>query len=374
MAEPVKRVLDILNVARQSFQSKDLFFVFLKGARDLVEQINRESAFEDVMREKEATLFRLMEALSAINAIHDMDKLLPRITELALATVKGGRGVVWLDTDGVLYPHVVQGFENGERSIEPVAVSAARHVFASRTPMLSTTRDMYGELKLQAPGFVLDLRSVMVVPIQSVRGIYGVIYLDCSYFDNVFNRDSVQILTAFANQAAIAIENVRLFESATRDGLTHLYGHTAFREIAKQEFYMSRRYNQQFVVCIMDMDDFKRINDTHGHAAGNRALVEFADLLRSFLRSSDILSRYGGDEFEILLPRTTRAAALALLDRLRDRIGKQVFLKDGGDIRTTASIGLAAFPDDGNELEELFRLADRHLYQAKRAGKNRVQG
>jgi diguanylate cyclase (GGDEF)-like protein len=370
--EPVSRILDILTVVKQINEEKGNFFVFLKGATDLIEKINRESNYEVVMQQRQDALLKLTESLSAINEIHDMGELLPRITDLALDTLKGERGILFTAEDGELFPEVIRGFQHKEIDNESVFFKGAQLVYAKRKPVLSTSRELYDALKMQLDKVFQELKSVLIVPIQSTRDIYGVMYLDCGYFKNIYNEDSVDLLTAFANQAAIAIENVRLFEAATRDGMTGLYGHRAFREIAQQEFRISKRYNQQFSVVVLDIDDFKDVNDTYGHAAGDQVIKGCADFLRKSLRDSDVLSRYGGDEFEIILPRMSKKNSKKILEKIRRKITTSTINIENNEVRISVSIGVACFPADSSDLEELFKKADKNMYKAKRDGKNKI--
>jgi diguanylate cyclase (GGDEF)-like protein len=372
VSEPVSRILEILNVVKQINEEKGNFFVFLKGATDLIEKINRESNYEVVVQQRQDAPLKLTESLLAINEIHDMGELLPRITDLALDTLKGERGILFTAEDGDLFPEVLKGFKHKEIDSESVFFKGAQSVYAKRKPILSTSRELYDELNIPLDKVFQELKSVLIVPIQSKRDMYGVMYLDCGYFKNIYNEHSVDLLTAYANQAAIAIENVRLFEAATRDGMTGLYGHRAFREIAQQEFRISKRYNQQFSVVVLDIDDFKDINDTYGHAAGDEVIKGCADFLKKSLRDSDVLSRYGGDEFEIILPRMSKKNSKKILEKIRKKIKSSTINAENNEVRISVSIGVACFPADSSDLEELFKKADKNMYKAKRDGKNKI--
>ena len=161
---------------------------------------------------------------------------------------------------------------------------------------------------------------------------------------------------------------------ATIDGLTGLWNYSHFQELLYREIERSRRYKYPVSLVMIDLDNFKRYNDTFGHVSGNVVLIQVAEIFKSFIRKADTVSRYGGEEFVIILPHTERQRAYKLCDRLRKTIEKEAFEGEesmpGG--RITISSGVATFPDDASTAEELVDHADKALYEAKRAGRNVV--
>ena len=176
-----------------------------------------------------------------------------------------------------------------------------------------------------------------------------------------------------ANEAAMALENARLYEDARnladRDPLTGFYNHRFLHERLGEEVVRAQRGRRPLSVLMLDLDDFKLVNDTFGHLFGDRVLTWTAELIRSTLRASDIPARYGGDEFAIILPETdadeARTAAERILEAFRDHafVGEQ-----RGPVPIGASIGVATFPTDGRTATELIAAADRALYRVKRDG------
>ena len=160
------------------------------------------------------------------------------------------------------------------------------------------------------------------------------------------------------------------------DGLTGLFVRRYFDARVDEEIERARRYGQAFAVVMIDIDDFKHLNDTHGHLIGDRVLREVAAAVKGELRGVDTAARYGGEELVIILPRTELVAAFALAERVRARIADRRIAvgADGPVLSVTASFGIAAYPDSGlGSAEDLVRRADRALYRAKRSGKNRVE-
>ncbi|MUM77264.1 PAS domain S-box protein [Pseudodesulfovibrio sp. F-1] len=164
----------------------------------------------------------------------------------------------------------------------------------------------------------------------------------------------------------------RLRELATTDSLTGLYNRRRFMELAEREFVRSRRYQGALTMLMMDIDHFKRVNDTHGHDVGDEVLRELAHISRVTLREPDVLGRLGGEEFGVLLPETDAAAALEVAERLRRAIEDASMVTAAGEMRITVSIGAAASDADADSVATLLKRADVALYAAKEAGRNRV--
>ncbi|MGC2061798.1 MAG: GGDEF domain-containing protein [Thermodesulfovibrionales bacterium] len=167
-------------------------------------------------------------------------------------------------------------------------------------------------------------------------------------------------------------ENVKI---STTDALTGLYNRRFLNEFLMKEIARSMRMKKRFTVALIDLDKFKSINDTRNHAAGDAVLKGVAHVMGTNIRSADIVSRYGGDEFVIIMPETAVETAAPILERLCNAIAHEnILLPDGDCVSVTASFGMAAFPDDGNIAADILISADNRLYKAKRAGGNRIAG
>jgi len=183
-------------------------------------------------------------------------------------------------------------------------------------------------------------------------------------------------MSIFASQIAIALQNANLLAEIRRlaitDELTGVYNRRHFFELGRLEFDRSRRYNRLLFALFLDLDHFKRVNDRFGHAAGDKALQAVIGLCRKQLRSIDIIGRYGGDEFVILLAETKPASACQAAERLRELISEMQIPTKKGIIRVTASIGIAGIDENTADLVALVDRADQAAYAAKQAGRNRV--
>ena len=161
---------------------------------------------------------------------------------------------------------------------------------------------------------------------------------------------------------------------ASHDSLTNAYTHRVFLELSQRELSRARREHALVALLMLDLDLFKRINDTHGHIAGDHVLAGVAALLRRALRGHDVLGRYGGEEFAVLLPGVGGDEAQAVAERTRAAIAEARYETPAGALQVTASIGVAVAPDGQGRVEDLVALADRCLYDAKRSGRDRVGG
>jgi len=176
---------------------------------------------------------------------------------------------------------------------------------------------------------------------------------------------------------AIALDNALTIQRAealsVTDDLTRLYNSRYMNQVLRRETKRASRSGRPMSLLFIDMDGFKQVNDVHGHLCGSRALVEAAALIRSCARETDVVARFGGDEFSLILPDTGRDGAVSVATRIRERISEHVFLKtDGLAVRLTASVGVATLPDVAGSAEELIRAADRAMYRVKDAGKNGI--
>jgi diguanylate cyclase (GGDEF)-like protein len=191
-----------------------------------------------------------------------------------------------------------------------------------------------------------------------------------------FDADQVETAASLAAQVVVALENARLHRIVERqalvDSLTGLANRRSLEETLRVELARAARFHEPVTIVLADLDDFKRINDTYGHAAGDEVLKAFASALRSTVRESDVAGRWGGEEFALVLTGTDADGGARLADRARRTIEeREVQMPNGDFVTVTASFGVASFPEAA-ELGEVLAAADSALYAAKREGKNRV--
>jgi diguanylate cyclase (GGDEF)-like protein len=178
------------------------------------------------------------------------------------------------------------------------------------------------------------------------------------------------ITTMFSADIRYGLQHAKLL--AETDELTGLYNTRGFAIAANRLFGQALRYGRPASVLMLDSDNLKTVNDTHGHDAGNLLLRQVANAMQAELRATDVPARYGGDEFIVLLPETPPKGALDVAERIRAAIGARPLAIDGQSIVTSVSIGIACYPEDGRTLDALAARADRALYQAKQDGRNKA--
>ena len=191
-----------------------------------------------------------------------------------------------------------------------------------------------------------------------------------------FTAQEARLIALLSAWAAMALENLRLSENleklAVTDDLTQVYNYRYLKTALRREIKRAMRFRQQLSLIMVDVDDLKAYNDRHGHLRGSFVLKEIAGLLASQVRSWDVVAKYGGDEFTVILPQTDRDGALAAAERLRAAVELHAFpLAERGEI--TVSLGVASLPADAETPSGLIEAADRALYAAKQHGRNRVE-
>jgi diguanylate cyclase (GGDEF)-like protein len=219
-------------------------------------------------------------------------------------------------------------------------------------------------------------RRVLAVPLKVKEHIIGVINVADKKNTNPFSMEEIRLLALFADQAAIAVENAQLYarleHQAIVDELTGLYNRRALMELGKREVDRARRFQRPLCALFIDIDHFKQFNDQYGHTAGDWLLRSVAQNLRNGIRDIDLASRFGGEEFIILLTETSIDAASLVAERLRKQVETTKISLPQGKLGATVSIGVAQLDQKIFRLEDLISCADQAMYQAKQAGRNRV--
>jgi diguanylate cyclase (GGDEF)-like protein len=220
---------------------------------------------------------------------------------------------------------------------------------------------------------IRGLQSLKIFPLVAGERILGTLVAG-SRRKVAFDSDELRMLEVIAIQAAQAVLRAQLFEQmekmATTDGLTGVFNHRTFQGRFDESIAAARRYGRKVSMLLTDVDHFKSVNDTYGHPMGDQVLKGVARILREQARDTDIVARYGGEEFAVIMPETDAKAALAVAERIRERLMKEVFQTEQGPLKVTMSIGVATFPECATEKQAIIDLADQCLYFAKRNGRN----
>ena len=218
-------------------------------------------------------------------------------------------------------------------------------------------------------------RTLAMLPLVAKGQSIGLVEL-FSASSITWSDEQLELARTMANEAAMALENARLYEDARkladRDPLTGFYNHRFLHERLGEEVVRTQRARRPLSVLMLDLDDFKLVNDTFGHLFGDRVLTWTAELIRSTLRGSDIPARYGGDEFAIILPETDITEARSAAERILEAFREHAFQgEQRGPVPIGASIGVATYPADGRTATDLIAAADQALYRVKRAAAGR---
>lgn len=220
-------------------------------------------------------------------------------------------------------------------------------------------------------------RSVLCVPIINKRKTIGVLEMVNKVSGEPFDQKDMDLLVKLVDQAAIAIERSHLYQKmanlAITDDLTKLFNFRYLDRNLEMEIRRAQRYDGFVSLIFLDMDYFKLVNDRYGHLMGSKVLMEVAQILTNNLRDIDIIARYGGDEFVIVLPETRVEATLKIARRIQQSIRDYQFLGDEElKIKLSASFGISGYPVHAKNKRDLIRLADQAMYQAKYGGRDRI--
>ncbi|MBW2404703.1 MAG: diguanylate cyclase [Deltaproteobacteria bacterium] len=219
------------------------------------------------------------------------------------------------------------------------------------------------------------MESLLVLPLVACEEPIGTLIV-AAKASGAFGTSVRETLQALANQLAVAMANARsvrlLEELATTDGLTGCLNKRALLDHMEQKLMAAQRFGRKLSLIVTDLDHFKAVNDTYGHAAGDRVLKELGEVLRRVKRETDIVARFGGEEFCVLCEETDLRGAQLLAERVREELEKTEVLTELGPLKVTASLGVATFPDHASTAADLFVQGDKALYEAKHRGRNQV--
>ncbi|BCA78693.1 diguanylate cyclase [Desulfuromonas sp. AOP6] len=340
--------------------------------------------FERERLEASAFSTRMVTMVSALSQLKRQEEVYRNIVEMSAELLNATCGsLMLLDEKGeFLRIESAKGMNQPlSRSLSiKLGTGIAGRVAKNGFPLV--VNDIEKDCRLATPNRPrFKTKSFISVPLKIKDRTIGVLNLSDKEDQGIFNENDLHILTSFTAQIAIVLDRSASMERANMleklaatDALTGLYNRRFFDERLDSELSRSIRHSLNFSIMLLDLDNFKNYNDLCGHIAGDNALKKVATLLKSSGRDIDVVARFGGEEFIILLPDTSKKEAMLVAERARHAIESHPFpqeaLLPGGQL--TTSIGLATFPDDGDFAQALIKAADTALYQAKEKGRNRT--
>lgn len=237
----------------------------------------------------------------------------------------------------------------------------------SRRALGTLPQDM---ISLQA-----ETACAMILPMTMNGQVVGFLVAE-NQNPGAFHEDQLRLSLALVHQASVALENARLFDKVEKlsrtDPLTGTRNRRGFEEEARRNLELALRYEQPLSVLMLDIDYFKKVNDTYGHPVGDIVLVRISETARKFIRGGDLLTRLGGEEFCLLLPQTSPENAFKFGERLREHIAGLEFEAADSTFGVTVSIGVTGLLHGGDTLEKMLERSDQALYKAKLTGRDRV--
>ena len=348
----------------------------LTALREELAELRRRVAFleaeRDEFAQQNAELFVLQQVFSTMNSTLEIDDILATVLRGVHEALRFGRVVLFEVRDGVPSRRLETGPDGTVIAAPDPEAMRQSPPFAA---MVAGTSDFSFGIAEDGESPLTDAEGTYcLIPLISRNTVRGILYVDRPPEPEI-SETQLRMLLDFAAQAAISMENARLYGETKRlleetqrlastDPLTGLANRRALTELLERELHNAERYGAPLAFLVLDLDDLKRINDSQGHNAGDEALRGFAEALKAGARRGDIVARYAGDEFVVVMAQTDRIAAEAVLRRLYDAL-ERANLK--------CSAGIAFFPRHGADATALFAAADRALYEAKQAGKNRFR-
>jgi diguanylate cyclase (GGDEF)-like protein/PAS domain S-box-containing protein len=331
-------------------------------------------------------LSALYKATAALLATLDLETLLSQILDAAISAIPvAKKGMLYLiarDT-GQLEMRAILGYKETDPRIQRFTILKGKsyvvRAIKERRPLLihDYQTDPTFQSASERNSKTSPVRSVIVAPLILESHAIGALSLESSS-KAAFTEADLRLVISFAATATAAIRNAQLHaevqKQAITDGLTGTYNRRGFLDLGLREVERANRFGRTLAAIMMDIDHFKDVNDQFGHGAGDQVLQVVSQILVDNVRKVDILGRYGGDEFAVLLPEIDMFAATGVAERLRQVIADTAIQSEkNGPIRITASLGVARLSTTIKDLEGLLQNADRAMYHAKSTGRNRVE-
>lgn len=357
--------INILNREKEDAQAWAGDYQVEKQKRLLAETLNDMIRSTDLSQGVKSISETMLEFIKKLVSYHRACVFLKEKEGFRWVSVSGEGGVL---PGGEIFPPPGEG--TGPLIREDLFIT----VLDSREPLIISPEER--EASFCQYEFLPGSQAIMVIPLVTRSSQLGIVILEHKK-EGIYGDLEGTLALNLAGQAGLMIENAQLFEEvktlADTDDLTGLFNRRCFQIMGEREILRSKRYYHPLSLVMVDIDNFKKINDTYGHGAGDEILQKLAERLRDTVRATDIVSRYGGEEFCILLTETGMEKAEKVAEDLRRKIAEEpFFIKEHGSFDVTASFGVTSLKNNISSFRELIDEGDMAMYEAKRKGRNGV--
>ena len=342
-------------------------------SRQIVNLLNRQRIYSQLQKEH-LMLRKLKDGGTKLITSLKIDDIAPSLIDAVYSIAPQERvSIALFVPQGEQFELIRQiGFAFSEGGVFALGTTRMGLVANSREP--DYISDLRNERSPVLPFKIHDGGSLFMMPLSYEKELLGILVF-LSPVPNAIRPYQIELLKVLGNQAASSLANAKFHSEIERmaitDGLTGLFNHRNFQERLTDEFRRFERFSSPLSLLLIDIDFFKKINDSFGHPAGDEVLRGVSRIIRDTIRNVDIPARYGGEEFAALLPGTNQEGALKMAERLREIIAEKRFRIEEKELRVSVSIGTATSPHDAGTKEELVEKADKALYYAKKNGRNR---
>lgn len=329
-------------------------------------------------RRKVTEMTSLLDVSQMLNAAHDLETAMNLSLMMLTSLISCDVAAIYLFDEyhrSLLLQAAIGSNGNWLRIEKPqIDPQSMAKVLEAAAPLVVTDGDRARNDGLQ----ILDQssKSAVYMPLRSVEAAFGFIYVGADR-SQAYSVNQIKLIGALADRIGFPLFKIQMQENlqgiAFTDGLTGLHNYRYFRQVLNDEIRRAERYQHPLALIILDIDDFKLINDQFGHPVGDGVLIQVATVIRTNVRTVDITARYGGEEFVVIGSETSKEEAVILAERIRKAIESADYSVESQIAHLTACAGISVYPDDSDNVNGLLREADICLYRAKQAGKNRVE-